>query len=390
MKISMKVLCMTLLLYCPGTFSVLAADSFPTAPRLNEGKKWRIGFYEGGDYTDYQMNLMATVQGLAEAGWLEKTEFPPQQGSQTKDLWKWLAANVKSKYLEFAADAHYSANWDKDIRAGMSEEIIQRLAEKKGIDLMIASGTWAGQDLSKALAEGRYRVPTLVVSTSDPIGAGIIKSTEDSGNKYLFARVDPNRFERQIRLFHEITGFKNLGVAYENTETGRSYAAMNDVEKAGKDIGFTITECHTQSDIPDKKIATDSVVHCFEELAKKKVDAIYVTTQRGVNQESIAELAQIANTHKIPTFSQSGSQEVRYGILMSVAKAGFRSLGAFQAEAIAKIFNGADPGQLKQVFESPKRIALNQKTAEIISFQLPMVFLEVLDEVYNEIETPKP
>ena len=66
-------------------------------------------------------------------------------------------------------------------------------------------GTWAAQDISNA----KINIPAMGISISDPIASGIIKSVEDSGNEYFTARVDPTRDERQIRIFHDIVGFKN-------------------------------------------------------------------------------------------------------------------------------------------------------------------------------------
>lgn len=353
--------------------------NFSTAPKTNNGKKWRIGFYEGGDYIDYQSTLIATVNGMITLGWIEKIEIPKQESAHTSALWNWLSANVKSNYLEFPADAHYSANWDDELRKKMAEDIINRLNTKKDIDLMIASGTWAGQDL----ANNKHQTPVIVVSTSDPLKAGIIKSIEDSGNDYIHARVDPLRYKRQVELFHEVAKFKTLGVAYENTETGRSYGAVDMVEKTAQERGFEVVSCYTQSDIPDKTIAQESVKKCFEEFAEKKVDAIYVTAQRGINSDSISELANIANKNKIPTFSQPSSKFVEKGLLMSVAKAGFKANGIFHTKTIAKVFNGAKPRQLEQVLENPQKIAINEKTAEMLQFKIPIEFVEIIDEVYN-------
>ena len=87
--------------------AVFAADKgdFSTAPCKNNGKKWRIGYYEGGEYNDYQMTLKATIKGLMDLGWIEAAEVPPQEGIQTKGLWNWLADQAKSDYLEFPKDA---------------------------------------------------------------------------------------------------------------------------------------------------------------------------------------------------------------------------------------------------------------------------------------------
>lgn len=386
MNTKRKVWVMALALIFLMTGIGLAADqgSFSTNPTTKDGKKWRIGFYEGGEYIDYQTTLIALVNGLMTLGWIEKMEIPAQTGAQTKQLWNWMAASLKSQYIEFPADAHYSANWNRELRKTMSEELISRLTKKKDIDLMIAAGTWGGQDLASDL----HKTPTIVVSTSDPVKANIIASSEDSGRDHVHARVAPMRYELQIKLFHEIIKFKTLGIAYENTETGRIYGSIDKVEKMAQELGFELVTCYTQSDVSDIAVAEESVKKCFEELAKKKVDAIYVTLQRGINKNSIAALVNIANSNKIPTFSQSGINEVRYGFLMSVAQGEFRAVGNFCAQTIAKVFNGAKPRQLNQIFENPQKIAINQKTADIIGFVLSMDLAEIIDESFPDIEVP--
>ena len=97
----------------------------------------------------------------------------------------------------------------------------------------------------------------------------------------------------------------------------------------------------------------------------------------------------IANEHHIPTFSQSGSEEVKYGFLVSISQAGFRYVGEFHAQTIAQVLNGAKPNQLDQLFEEPPKIAINMKTAEVIGFDPPVVLLGATDEIFNEISQPQ-
>jgi len=381
-KLLAVMLAVVLLAHAP--VSAKSDKQYGVAPKTNKGKKWRIGYHEGGEYGDYQKVLIATLQGLMELGWMEKMEIPPQKGEQTKDLWNWLATNTKSKYIEFVKDAHYSANWDKQLRESVKEEMIGRLNQRKDIDLIIAAGTWAGQDL----ANNRHKTPTIVISTSNPLSSNIIKSVEDSGYDQVHARINPYRYERQIGVFHDIIGFRKLGIAYENSSGGRVYAAFDKVEKIAKERGFEIVSCYTLDEVPDKKVSEQSVKKCFHEL-EKKVDAIYVTIQNGVNKRSIPDLVEIANTARIPTFAQSGSHEVKYGFLMSISKANLYPLGRFHAETIAKVFNGAKPRELDQLFEGPVAIAINLKTAEIIGYDPPVDVLAVADEIYREIEKPQ-
>ncbi|WP_299983581.1 ABC transporter substrate binding protein [Desulfobacula sp.] len=366
--------------------SVAAKDkmNFATTPKTNGQNKWRIGYYEGGEYLNYQLVFMSTVKELMTLGWIEPVTIPNQEGEQTKNLWKWLVENIKSDYIAFVKDGHYTANWDDTLKEKMVAKIIKRLNTKKDIDLIIAAGTAAGQ----GLANNKHHTPTIVISTSDPIGAGIVKSSEDSGYDHILARVDTFRYERQIRVFHEVIGFKKLGMAYANTKSGRGYAAINDVEKISKEYGFEIVSCYTQDEIPDVKLAEESVKKCFRELSKK-VDAIYVTEQNGINPNSLPDLVKIVNSAQIPTFSQASSNEVKSGFLMSISQAGWKYVGNFFAETIAKVFNGAKPGQLEQAFEEPPLIAINLKTAEIIQYDPPVDVLGSADEIFTEIESSK-
>ena len=360
-------------------------EKFGTAPVLNDGRKWRIVFYEGGPHANYYHYLEATVRGLMKLGWVEKSDLKDVQSRRqdTRRLWKWLANDAQSDYLEFVEDGYYSANWDDDQRNENRSTLIERLRSDEEVNLVIAMGTWAGLDL----ANDEHSVPTIVMSTSDPVESGIIKSQEDSGYDHVHARVDPYRYERQLRIFYDIIKFKKLGIAFEDSIYGRSYAAIDTVEKVAADIGFEVVKCHTKSDISDTDIASKSVIKCFDKLSKE-VDAIYVTIQGGVNTESIPRLVEIANKNSIPTFSQLGSKEVEQGFLFSISRPGFKPAGLFLSATIAQILNGAHPRQLKQVFEETPSIAINLKTAEIVGLYLYADILAAADTIYRDIKTP--
>jgi len=363
--------------------SACAAADFPTTPKKNGAQKWRIGYYEGGEYIDYQKNFISMLNGLHDLGWLSFDEIPPQQGEGVGELWKWLGT-VKSDYLEFVQDAHYTASWDDATREKVREKLLARLSGKKDIDLMIVLGTWAGQDL----AVDGHKVPCVIMATANPLQAKIITSAEDSGRDYIHARIAPERYQQQIRIFHEVVGFKKLGVAYEDTQAGRTYAAMDAVEALAPELGYEVVTCHTQSDIADKAQAEASVVRCFKQLAGK-ADAIYVTVQGGVSTRSMPELVKLALEADMPTFSQNGSDEVRQGLLMSISLAGYKYVGQFYSRTIARILNGAKARSLDQVFEDPPKIAINLKTAELIQFDPPVDMLLAADEIFEQIEPAK-
>ena len=94
-------------------FSLTYAMAAKTAPTLNNGEKWRIGYLEGGPWPDYQKTLIETVICLIDLGWIKKTELPELQNTDdTRMLWNWLSHNIKSDYLNFVEDAYWSSNWE--------------------------------------------------------------------------------------------------------------------------------------------------------------------------------------------------------------------------------------------------------------------------------------
>jgi len=228
------------------------------------------------------------------------------------------------------------------------------------------------------------------MSASDAISSRIVKSVADSGFDHVHARLAPERYERQIRLFHDTVNFGRLGIIYEDSVSGRSYAAIDLIEKISKELGFEIVRCFAESDIPDTDAREQEYTKCFESLAKE-TDAIYVTIHGGVSARSIPKLVDIAIKNDIPTFSQSGSDEVKYGFLLSLSRKNFRRLGLFEAAIIAKVLNGSKPRELEQVLEESPNLAINIKTAELIGIldDLRIDILAATDEFYREIYRPE-
>ncbi|WZB74543.1 ABC transporter substrate binding protein [Achromobacter insuavis] len=342
-----------------------------------DGKKWRIGYFESGDYSEYPRTLRVTVDGLQKLGWITVPAIP--DGLNGKQMWEYLADNARSDTLEFVRDAWWQpGNFDAAQRPAVRAAIKQRLEEKKDIDLIIAMGTWAGQDMAGMGAP----VPTIVASTSDAVGARITRSAQDSGLDNLHARVQPERYQRQVRLFHEIVPFKRLGLVYEDSPEGRTYSAVDAVEQVAREQGFEVLTCNAPSNGIAPEAATRNALECYAKLAPK-IDAAYVTVHRGVTPVSIDTVAEILRQARVPSFSMLGSEEVKHGLLLSLAQADYSYVGLFYAETMARIFNGAKARELSQVWIDPAKIALNLQTARVIGFDPPVDILLAADEVYE-------
>lgn len=358
-------------------------DHFPVTPTLNNGQKWRIAYYQGGDYGSYQKSLIALAQGLMRLGWIEKATPPAVPSKKdTKRLWQWLSGNINSDYLEFVADAGWDAHWNKKQRQTLKNQIIKRLNEKKDLDLVLAMGTWAGQDL----ATDKVTTPTLVCSTTDPIASGIIKSAKDSGLDHLLAKVDPDRHKRQVRLFHKIFHFNRLGVVYEDSPEGIGFSAVNSVFDTAKTFNFSVVPCQARFKDINIEQAEQAVNTCYAALADK-VDAVYIVRHPGVNLKNLPNIMKPLNAKKIPTFAQGLSDEVAHGVLLSISLADFSYIGDFYANTIARILNGARPRKLTQTFQNPPKIAINLETARLIGYDPSVDVVGAADEIFTEIAT---
>ncbi len=362
--------------------SWVAADKmdFKTQPTLNEGRKWHIGYYEGGSYSNYPLHLEATIKGLVELGWMAPVDISCNRDEdRTQKLWRCLAAKVDSPYLEFVETAYWSANWDDTVRLKTRAACLAQLKAEK-LDLIIAMGTWAGQDL----ANNRHRVPMVGIDISDPLQSGVIASAEDSGFDHVYVRCDPEREIRKLRVFHSLVGFKKLGIAYVDTPDGRAYAAVDDIHKVAAGRRFEVITCDAPVSDSDTPKCVQGLHDCHVKLAQR-ADAIFITTHRGMAIETMNKVLAPIFRHRIPTFSQRGVEEVQYGVLMSISTP---IIGLHHAKVMASIFNGIRPRDMEQVLKDPLRIGINMETARRIGYKPPKNIFRITDAVYETIATP--
>lgn len=355
----------------------------PAFAQNRTAKTWNIAYIEGGAFLDYQKILRGIALGLQRYGLIENGNVPvPANTEETTPLWFWLAENAGGTTLKFLENAHYSAHWDIEKRKEIAKEIHKRIQEKNDIDLIIASGTWAGQDMR----ELNINVPVVVISVTNALEAHIIDSVTDSGKDNLTAAIEPNRFQHQVTLFHNIFNFKKLGIAYEDTPSGKSSIALREIEKAAEELDFGLIRCTGTFDIADTHLASERLKLCHEKLAEQGADAVYLTLNIGLQPENTAEILEPLIKAHIPTFSQAGQNDVEHGALLSLSQLNIEEEGAFSAKQINEIVKGAKPRDLNQIFESIVSFAINLRTATLIGWNPSLELLIAIDEFYQEIK----
>jgi ABC-type uncharacterized transport system substrate-binding protein len=387
-RVAKRNLCLWFTLTIEIIFLVSCSHIQPTdVPVPDEGQKWRIGYYEGGAWFDYQSELISLLEGLVDLGLIDAFELPDLPDHEdTSYLWKWLSNNIESETIQFAADAYWSSSWEDDKRIDNKQDCLRRLREDEDIDIIIAMGTWAGQDL----ANNQHKIPTLVMSTSNPIDAGIIESAQNSGYPHVHAKCDPEEQIREIRNFHDLIEFQRVGVIYDyNYEDSKIYAAIPELEQVANERGFEIATC----DVPEFNLSDveirSATEKCLWELAPI-IDAFYVTAHNGLDVDYMPEILEPMFVYKIPTWAQEGPDYVKNGVLLSIARKDTKAVGKFEAETMEKVLNGTNPGDLPQVFREPKKMAINLETARRIGFEPPSGLITSANEVYERIKPLNP
>ena len=354
-----------------------------TAPLLNDGQKWRIAYYEGGPWPDYKDTVMGLVLELMEMGWLEPAPVPGfADDADMRQVWQWLGNEVGSDYLEFPPENFYTADWDETKRTTNKQAFLNRAANKE-FDLIWALGTWAGLDL----ANGQHSVPTQVMSTSNPIIAGIIPNPEESGHDHVQVRNDPTRVYRQVLLFHDIFAFSRLGLIYEDTKYGRAYAYLDEVQAASLDRGFELVTCIAANEEGEAREAMEEYQACVKSLAPI-IDAFIYDDHNGGTPEQVGKTLPVFVEYKVPTWSTRGEELVGRGVLIALAAKDFRARGVILCNDMARILNGTLPGDLEQIYRNKFRLSINLEMARLIGWEVPRNLLSITDRVFETIVPP--
>ncbi|QGG48081.1 ABC transporter substrate-binding protein [Heliorestis convoluta] len=344
-----------------------------------DGTKWRIGYCESEDFITFTETLIGIVHGLEELGWIRNLDgFDIVAYTRdSKAIWNYLANRDIGPYIEFVDDGFYNLR-DEGVTP---EDIVDRLQRNKDIDLMLVMGTQAGISLST----DDHDTNIFVFAASNAVRSGIIDSVEDSGKDHVWAHMDEQRFERQIKAFHDIVQFEKIGMVYEDSDIARVYSAVNEVEKLAKDKGFEIVRYHVDEPLRSEEYSRyyQEVQEAYNQLAQE-VDAVFVTIA-SLESDKLPTLFTPFYEKKIPVFSQLGNIEVEHGALMTISVMDEVNLGRFGADTIGKYLEGTKPRDLEQSFQVAPKIILNAEVAQKIDFMIPFELIIVIDEVYENI-----
>lgn len=201
-------------------------------------------------------------------------------------------------------------------------------------------------------------IPIVFSAVTDPVAAGLLSDPAKPGGN-ITGVTDMSPVAHHVELAKQIVpGLKRLGVVYNPGESN-SVPLIKALRVAAMDANIQLVEAAANR-TADLAAAVETLVG--------KVDAIYAPTDNVV-ASGLEALVATAHENGIPTIGG----DVTFVDRGVVAASGFNyhDIGILTGQTVAKILNGANPGDIA-VAASPKvEIAVNLGAAAKLGLTLP-------------------
>lgn len=343
-----------------------------------DGKPWRIAVVDIDPYEPASQLFYHFVQRLWELGWIGFEKMPIQETEEIKEMVRVLASMDLGGLVEFDEDLCYYMLYDD--MDGIEASLKNEAKSEEGLDLILGMGT----DPGLFVKDMNLDVPLLVPMATDPVASGIIESIEDSGNRNIWALVEPNPMGRQLKYYKNMTEMKRLGMVVE--KASQDIAAIGVYEKAAEELGIEIVKKEISATLrmENPEAYYSELKKDYMEMAEEEgIDSFLLTLDVIDDPAYCRDLFQPFYDAGIPVLVSDGDAYVEYGGLLCVSSYDYRGYGEFTADIAATIFNGKDAGSLPCEYLSSPHIVLNLNTAEKINYSLSFRLLQSCDVLYS-------
>ena len=263
--------------------------------------------------------------------------------------------------IVFIPTGFKTGGWNKD----SCQVLARQLSVQPDIDIIITFGPWVVENLMEA----KCQKPIIAMHRVDPANEGLLnpESIPIINNLTILDR--EGKIEQDIFSFHEMVGFKKLGVLYfpSNNEQEK---IISRIKQIGNQLDFEVFSAEGYDNQ-----GTYAFFKAYNNLkANNDIDALYLFPLWGLDVHKIKEFIKLPNRAKIPTFSYEGMAPVQRGVLASNASLSYISEAYYNAYKFIKIVNGAKPSSLSTKLPERPTMVINEETANIIDFGITRAY----------------
>ena len=320
---------------------VLAAGALLAAPLASFAQQppriWRIGFLSNGTVATTKGQLDAFARGMNEQGYASGKHFV-----------------LESRF----------SDGEIDRLPGLVGEL---LAQK--IDIVLAPSGIA----ANAARSSGTKIPIVFAFAPDPIGQGFGASLSRPGGSMTGLTSSHTELSaKRIELLKEtFPGIRRIAVLYFRTQAAAGVTEqLAETERAAKILGIAL--------VAEESPRVEDFERAFASIRKQRPDALIVI-ENPLFSTNRVRLVELAATLRIPAI-YNVSEYVHAGGLMSYG-ASYADLSRRAATYVAKILNGASPGELPIERPSKFELVVNLKTAGAIGVKIPQAVLVRADEI---------
>jgi putative ABC transport system substrate-binding protein len=254
--------------------------------------------------------------------------------------------------------------------AGGKPELLRSMAEelvKRNVDIIVTVGTAS----TLAAKNATSRIPIVMYTAGDPVGAGLIANlAKPGGNVTGFSVVSPDLDAKRLSFLHELSPTAQLVGVLVNRATPVHAVERERSEQVYRSLGM--------QPIFVEVAGSGELEGAVAEAARRRVQALVVPVDILFGQNG-ALIARAALRHVLPTIV--GDRDI-------LEAGGLLSLAIDQDEAnsvlaylVDKILRGAIPADLPVQQPTKFRLGINMKTAKALGLTVPQSLLLRADEV---------
>jgi putative ABC transport system substrate-binding protein len=244
---------------------------------------------------------------------------------------------------------------------------IARKFEAENVNAAVGIATPTAQALANAIKDR----PVIYCAVTDPVGAGLIRSTQ-KGEKNITGISDMTPVKQQIELLNRIKPIKTLGHVYCSSEAN-AVSLAEIARQVCADLGIAFVET-TVTNSAEVKQAVQTIVG--------RVDGIYISNDNTV-VSALAAVTSVAKKQGIPVMSADPSSAETNEVL---AAWGFDyyKMGRAAGRLVARILKGDKPENIPTIFmtdPSDVDLLLNLDVAAALGLTFPEDVLAVANTV---------
>ncbi|MEK7162502.1 MAG: ABC transporter substrate-binding protein [Patescibacteria group bacterium] len=245
------------------------------------------------------------------------------------------------------------ATQDKAVTEQRFKELIE-----SPVDLIVVTGVRETLSIKDATAKFAPALPIVFGVVSDPVGSGVVKSTQSSGNNLTgVTPANETLVAKRARLVLDlIPSAKRLVIAWNNPNT----SGIENLRGKIKELGVELF---------DKKVNNVQELDNFLRTFKPRPGDVYLRATDTVSADRVQEIIDWGLKNKVPV-SGTNIGDVERGAFMSYG-ADYESIGTQVARLADRILKGGKPSELP--IEPPGKVELivNLQTAEKLGIVIP-------------------